>query len=190
MSQTGGVTPGPDELIAFAYGLVAGTPLAALLVYWFLRRQALRTSWIAVVLFCTAVMGVAAVRADDIKLWQAMMVILIGSPALVAAARAIELIGQGETIEMQSQWGGLGGALGGWRLSPVTSLMLVALAFTGAAIGVAMPSKQTDSRDTKSASGKTTAASSETANQKAPVKPEPATAKASEKDAKPAPTDK
>jgi hypothetical protein len=68
-------------------------------------------------------MAVAAARDDEIKFWQAMMVVLIGSPAIIAAARAIELLGQGETIEMQSQWGGLGGVLGGWRLSPVTSLV-------------------------------------------------------------------
>jgi uncharacterized integral membrane protein len=165
-----------------AGGFTAG--VLTTLLYWIARQQTVPTSWIWIVLFCTAVMAVAAAREDEIKFWQAMMVVLIGSPAIIAAARAIELLGQGETIEMQSQWGGLGGVLGGWRLSPVTSLVLLALAFAGGAIGIAMPSKQMDGRDGKSTSDKSVAASGQASDQKSAVKPGAAATKEPEKDAK------
>jgi uncharacterized integral membrane protein len=178
---------GPVRLPLFliaAGGFAAGV-LTTVLLYRISRHATTPTSWILIVLFCTAVMGVAAARSGEIKFWQAMMVILIGGPALIATARAIELIGEGETIEMQSQWGGLGGVLGGWRLSPVTSLVLLAFAFAGGAIGVAIQSKQPDGSEARPASEKSITAHDQATDQKTVEKPGAAPIATPEKNTKP-----
>jgi hypothetical protein len=118
-----------------ALGFLGGV-LTTILLLWIKRNETLPVSWIYLAIFCLAVMGVAAARSGDLSFAKAMLVIVVGSAALMTAARAILLLGQGETIELHSHWGGLGGALGGWRLSPATSLVLLTLAFTGSAIGV------------------------------------------------------
>src|ERR1700740_3067463 len=70
---------------------------------------------------------IAAVLAGAINWTQGIVVVLAGVMAIIAATRAVELFGQGDRIELQSHWGGLGGGLGGWRLSPGASLVVLAL---------------------------------------------------------------
>jgi hypothetical protein len=43
---------------------------------------------------------------------------------------------QGEGIGLSSHWGGLGGGLGGWKLTPATSAMLLALILLGATLAI------------------------------------------------------
>jgi hypothetical protein len=74
--------------------------------------------------------GAAAVRAS--------LVALLGSAALFAAVRAATRIGQdaeGE-VSFESHWGGLGGDMGGWRVSPALARIALALVLFIMAVGV------------------------------------------------------
>ena len=64
--------------------------------------------------------------------------LLCGVIAFMAALFAFERLKQGEAIEFNSYWGGLGGSLGGWRLSPATTTILLALIFLGATVAIAV----------------------------------------------------
>ena len=129
--------------VLLACGIAVGV-LATVTVYWIAGSQSLvriegyETTWSLIALFCVAVMALAATGAGEMSFTHAALLIVAGSIALVAAAHAIRLLGQGETIELQSQWGGLGGGLGGWRITPVTSLVLLALAFGVSAVGIGL----------------------------------------------------
>jgi uncharacterized integral membrane protein len=119
-------------------GALVGTTAVSVLLMFLLDAD---MPWFLPATLCAVALAVGSAWAGEIKLWQAMLAVLFGSAALGAAARAIRLIGEGQTIELQSQWGGLGGTIGGWRLSPATSLILLALVFAGAAVSVSMPAK-------------------------------------------------
>ncbi|MFO1081633.1 MAG: hypothetical protein U1E23_13520 [Reyranellaceae bacterium] len=132
------------SVIAIA-GMAAGFLAAA----W-LKRAEIGTalgSWIYIVLFCATLMAVAA--TGSVSFVSATLILLFGSVALVAGANVVALIRSGETIELQSNWGGLGGGLGGWRLSRVTALLLLGLLFTGAAalVGHTGPGQQGGARE-------------------------------------------
>jgi len=58
--------------------------------------------------------------------------------AIVAAIHAMDASAR-EPVELRSNWGGLGGGLGGWRLSRPAVLLLLALALAGAAVAAALP---------------------------------------------------
>ena len=125
---------GPMKIPVFVLlgaGFAAGV-LTTVLLYRIKGRPA-QSSWIYLVLFCAAVMASAAARTDQLSFTQALLIIIFGSVALIAAAYALSLLRDGETIELQSNWGGLGGGLGGWRLSPATSLVVLSLLFTASA---------------------------------------------------------
>ena len=64
--------------------------------------------------------------------------LLCGVIAFIAALHAFERLKGGEAIEFNSYWGGLGGSLGGWRLSPATTTILLALIFLGATVTIAV----------------------------------------------------
>ena len=64
--------------------------------------------------------------------------LLCGVIAFMAALFAFERLKKGEAISFDSYWGGLGGSLGGWRLSPVTTTIMLALIFLGATITIAI----------------------------------------------------
>lgn len=116
---------------------VLGGFMAGVGVTVFAYTQAERnapTSWIYIVLFCSAVMATAAVQTDQLSFSQALLVVLLGSVALVAAGSAISRFQKGDRVELESHWGGLGGGLGGWRVSAVTMLSLLALMFAGSAV--------------------------------------------------------
>jgi hypothetical protein len=104
------------------------------MVFFWMKGRETQNSWLYVALFCVAIMAIAAARADQISFVQALLITVFGSVALVAAANALSLFRLGEAIELESSWGGLGSALGGWRLSSATSLILSAFLFACGAI--------------------------------------------------------
>jgi len=110
-------------------------------VYFQMRGRATQSSWLYVALFCVAIMAIAAARTDQLSFAQALLIIVFGSVALVAALNALSLFRLGEAIEFESSWGGLGSALGGWRLSSATSLILSAFLFACGAIVAAQVSR-------------------------------------------------
>ena len=113
--------------VLLAAGALAGV-LATVVFFWMNGRET-QTSWVYVALFSVAIMAIAASWADQISFVHAMLVVIFGSVALLAAANALSLFRQGEAIELETTWGGLGGAFGGWRLSPATSLVISAFVF-------------------------------------------------------------
>jgi hypothetical protein len=119
--------------ILFVIGGFAGGVALTVFVYGRAQQNA-PTSWTYIVLFCAAIMAVAAVRADQLTFGQALPVIILGGVAVIAAAAAIARFEKGDRVELESHWGGLGGGLGGWRVSAVTILSLLALVFAGAAL--------------------------------------------------------
>jgi hypothetical protein len=84
--------------------------------------------------FLVAVIVLPAVLAGEITFARASVAVLAGGLALIALTRVVQLFAQGDRIELQSHWGGLGGGLGGWRLSPVAGLVLLTVALCGVAI--------------------------------------------------------
>jgi hypothetical protein len=134
-------------------------------VFFWKEWEPQQNSWLYVALFCVVIMAIAAARADQITFVEALLIVVLGSVTLVAAANALSLFRLGEAIELESSWGGLGSALGGWRLSSATSLILSAFIFACGAIAVAQVSRN-DRSETAAA------AASETKNS-APTRPTP-----------------
>jgi uncharacterized integral membrane protein len=160
-------------------GALVGTTAVSVLLMFLLDAD---MPWFLPATLCAVALAVGSAWAGEIKLWQAMLAVLFGSAALGAAARAIRLIGEGQTIELQSQWGGLGGTIGGWRLSPATSLILLALVFAGAAVSVSMPAKPGGATEPATGSA---AADRQTERDKGPIKPESSAVRPSEQSGKP-----
>ncbi|MGJ4888354.1 hypothetical protein ACQR1Y_09180 [Bradyrhizobium sp. HKCCYLRH3099] len=135
-----------------------------------------QNAWLPVAIFATATMATAAARTGQLSFVQAVLVVMLGSVALVAAANALSLFRQGEAIEFETSWGGLGSALGGWRLSSATSLIVSAFLFACCAIvSVQISRPQGTTTETKVASGSDTATKPTTTNAVA-AQPAPATA--------------
>jgi hypothetical protein len=136
-----GLTGHVPEVVYVAGGFAAGVAIMSFLSVADERKAP--SSWIIGVLFSAGVMVVAALRSDRLPLLQGAVVAILGSVALVAASHALALFRSGETVELESNWSGLGGGLGGWRTSPVTAICALALLSGGAAV-VAGQSSSTD----------------------------------------------
>jgi hypothetical protein len=80
---------------------------------------------------------------------------LFASIALVFLTRLTRSLEAGEALGIESHWGGLGGGIGGWRISRPVSYLLCAMTF-GALAAVAV-SRYPDPLPTESASGTKTA---------------------------------
>jgi hypothetical protein len=82
--------------------------------------------------------GTGVVLTLEIGAGRAIVLLALGAGAVIALLAAIRRIGEtGEPVGIESDWGGLGQGLGGWRISPSAALMVVALLFGGMAAGVA-----------------------------------------------------
>src|SRR5262249_34377136 len=88
---------------AFMFGFMAGAIVLAALFARF-RDEKPATSWVYISLFCFAVMAAAAVGSAQLSFARAILVIPIGSAALIAAAQAVVQLAKGETIELTSHW--------------------------------------------------------------------------------------
>ena len=87
-----------------------------------------------------ATIGLAALflfaQKQGLPAAQSAIALLLAVIAMLAALRCFDRLGKGETIGIESHWGGLGGGSSGWRLSSATSLALLALAFAGASLAL------------------------------------------------------
>ena len=77
---------------------------------------------------------ILGVAQGQIRALPAALVLILGTLTLFAGQQAVVALARGETIEISSHWGGLGGGLGGWRVSPVATLLLLALILLGATL--------------------------------------------------------
>ncbi len=71
--------------------------------------------------------------ADQWLIWAGAVVLGLG--VLVAIGVLIWLLTKGETIEVESRWSGLGGGLGGWRMSTAASAAMIAAGLVAALLG-------------------------------------------------------
>jgi hypothetical protein len=85
---------------------------------------------------CVTLGVVVGMALGEIKVAYGAGAILAAAGALIALSRVFRLIEDGGPIEIESNWGGLGGGLGGWRLSAAAALVLVTLAFAGGAFAL------------------------------------------------------
>lgn len=94
-------------------------------------------------LFCIVLIGVvvlllSAIQAGEMKALKAALFLVFSGLTLLIAYYALEAIRLGDGLAFDTHWGGLGGGLGGFRVSSaagLTLLMLVLVAVT-AAVGL------------------------------------------------------
>ena len=83
-----------------------------------------------------ALLVLIAADGNAIAVPQAALLLVSGTLALLAAGYAMTALREGASVELSSHWGGLGGAVGGWRIPPVTTLLLLALIFLGTTVAI------------------------------------------------------
>lgn len=88
--------------------------------------------WIGLVLLL-----LGAVIGHELRPMHAAVLLVCGSLAIVGAIYAFESLRNGNSVEFSSYWGGLGGGMGGWRISPVTTTIVLTIIFLGALIAIA-----------------------------------------------------
>lgn len=97
----------------------------------------------ALILLAAALL-LAGIVFQELKPVPAALLLLCGGAALLIAVTAAEQMKDGRTVEVTSHWGGLGGSLGGWRISPLVMTIVLALIFLGAAVAAGLDSSIED----------------------------------------------
>jgi hypothetical protein len=115
-------------------GFLAGLSFA---VFW--RCEHMQASALLGYAFGVVVTtGFGVVITREIGAGRAIVLLALGAGAVVVSMAAIRRITEmDDPVGLESDWGGLGQGLGGWRLSASATLVLVALVFAGIAAGVA-----------------------------------------------------
>lgn len=93
-----------------------------------------RETGIAILLSLFAAIAVAL---GHLSLPRALVLVGLLTTAVAIAIRAVAAL-ERDPVELRSSWGGLGGGLGGWRLSRSAVLLLLTLALIGAAATAAL----------------------------------------------------
>lgn len=91
---------------------------------------------LGVTVVATALLLGLALDKETIRPEVAALLLVFATITLLAASYALEALVRGQSIEVTSHWGGLGGGLGGWRLSSPAMAALLGLSFLAATIGV------------------------------------------------------
>ena len=120
---------------------IAGLGLATMAVVW----DVLRTAGLpAQILPAARIGGVGAVALlaasallGDTILLRAALALGFAAGALGSAYYVFRELRGGRALETESRFGGLGGGLGGWRISTTASLLLLTVVLTGAAVTLA-----------------------------------------------------
>jgi hypothetical protein len=137
------ISPSPRlaQFLVIVASFVCGGAATLVLLLRFQDRLTSAFALTAVPVGFLAAGAMVGVAAGEISVVHATLLIVLGGVAIAAFARIIEMLGHGDAIELQSHWGGLGNGLGGWRLSPVTSLILLALFATSGAVAIGLVGK-------------------------------------------------
>ncbi len=80
---------------------------------------------------------IVAVAMDRINPVNAALAYGLGWLAAIATLNAISGLARGDGVAFDSYWGGLGGAQGGWRVSPLAISLVLALVLVSATVAVA-----------------------------------------------------
>lgn len=75
---------------------------------------------------------------------KAGLLMILGTTTLIAGVHTFGLFARGDTLRFDSNWGGLGSSLGGWRISPASTMALLFLILLGATVasGLDSPTSQ------------------------------------------------
>ncbi len=84
-----------------------------------------------------AVILMACAFMRSMLLLRAVLLLGLGAASMVVAMQLLSAIGQNAPIEVRSRGGGLGGSIGGWRISSPFGLIIVLLILVGGMVGVA-----------------------------------------------------
>ncbi len=90
-------------------------------------------------------LGLLGVALGETSVPRAVLLAVFSVTTVVTLLMTIDAL-RFEPLELQSSWGGLGGGLGGWRLSRSAVLLLVSVAFAGAAVVVGIPPAKPDAK--------------------------------------------
>jgi hypothetical protein len=73
-----------------------------------------------------------------------VLVYALGGVAVILLGIFVYLLMTGESVYLESHWGGLGGGLGGWRVSRALSALLGAIAFASLCVLLAVVLQQSE----------------------------------------------
>lgn len=93
---------------------------------------------LVVLMFGLLMIMAATAKTSPLPPVRAGLIFLCGTLALLAGLRTIRLLGSGESIQFETNWGGIGGGMGGWRLSPAAAFAFLAIVFASATVAVAL----------------------------------------------------
>jgi hypothetical protein len=83
-----------------------------------------------------AILIVSAFMGSTLLL-RLLLLLSLGAAAIMVAMQLVSAIGQNQPIELRNRGGGLGGSIGGWRISAPFGLIIVLLILVGAMVGIA-----------------------------------------------------
>lgn len=128
----------PSNLLWVA-GVVAGVGLvAALGLISTLSTAMLRTALMTSLVLGLTGLLVAGIQAGTLQAPAAAVILILGTIMLPVTFATLDALAEDEGVRFDTHWGGLGGSLGGWRLSRAATLILLLLALGGAVVGASM----------------------------------------------------
>src|SRR4029450_7897614 len=77
----------------------------------------------------TAESAVRAITIDGVRLWRGIALAPIGFGPIVFVWLFVRMVERGVTPQVESHWGGIGGGLGGWRVSASLTYRAAAAVF-------------------------------------------------------------
>jgi hypothetical protein len=127
---------------AFLAGGVWTTLISFLLTALFDRyKRAELLLRISVPAMAVSALVLAAAVTGQLPFARAAGLLVAATLALSFGQLALTRISLGEMPGFEAHWGGLGGGLGGWRLSPAAAYLLLALTLVGIAATLAVPAE-------------------------------------------------
>jgi|WetSurMetagenome_2_1015567.scaffolds.fasta_scaffold1048620_1 hypothetical protein len=73
-----------------------------------------------------------------------LLIYALGGVTAILLGLFIFLLIRGQSVSLDTHWGGLGGGLGGWRVSPALAALLGAIAFASLCVLLAVVSQQNE----------------------------------------------
>jgi hypothetical protein len=121
--------------------LVVGLGLGAIVAIWYVLQNAGLSQqtlhWARLGGITIVILLAASALLGDTVLVRAALALGFATAALATAYYTFVELRGGSRLETESRFGGLGGGLGGWRISSAASLLVLTVVLTGAAVTLA-----------------------------------------------------
>ena len=88
----------------------------------------------ALAVIAVGILLIAGVLDGEVQPMRAALMLLLGGGALFTILVVVDRLAAGSEVEVSSHWGGLGGSLGGWRISQTAILLILALLLVSATL--------------------------------------------------------